>query len=640
MTMVITGRVGDCAVPTTTELIGLAGPVGDPVAIRHTTQRGPFAAPFRQVPDGLYCTVESGTARRERRRLVVHPRSSVSMNSYFGRFPASYWQRWTTVEEVHVEIVAAGTGSVSVCASDPRGAPRPLDTVELDAGGPDGELRLSIPVRLDRFVDGGALWVEFSAHDTALEIHDLRWTIDAPRPAQPRRTAVVLCTFNRAEDCVRSLGVLAADPEVMRAIDDVHVVDQGDQPVDRQPDFAELSIALGSKLHYRRQRNLGGAGGFTRGLDEAVQTRPGDPASVLFLDDDILLEPDVVLRMMSFADATPEPTIVGGQMLQLLHPHRLHVGAETARFTTIEPGLAVPGALNRVDLTRRQQDLRVDADYNAWWCCLIPSEVVADAGYPLPMFFQWDDVEFGYRTRARGHATVTLPGAGVWHADFDWKDQDDPARYFTLRNALIIDALHGRFDARASARVVRRWVLECLVSMRYAQAATLIRAVEDFLRGPDVLFDGGVDALQAVRQLRAGYPEARRHPASAVPGIPNGGRARAAAGPAPSRPTAVLCKRLVWQLLGRTRGVASVSSADAHWWHVSLFATAVVTDASQEAVRVRRVNRRHLITLARHAGRALRRLRREGGAAQRSFREAMPELTSRRNWQRLFAEHH
>jgi len=69
-------------------------------------------------------------------------------------------------------------------------------------------------------------------------------------------------------------------------------------------------------------------------------------------------------------------------------------------------------------------------------------------GYPLPLFFQWDDVEFGYRARAHGFPTVALPGAGVWHADFGWKDWDEWHRYFNMRNGLITAALHTGFSTR------------------------------------------------------------------------------------------------------------------------------------------------------------------------------------------------
>jgi hypothetical protein len=35
-----------------------------------------------------------------------------------------------------------------------------------------------------------------------------------------------------------------------------------------------------------------------------------------------------VVRLASFANCATAPTIVGGQMLYLLHPDQLHVGAE------------------------------------------------------------------------------------------------------------------------------------------------------------------------------------------------------------------------------------------------------------------------------------------------------------------------
>ena len=598
---------------------------------RLVAQRGFFAAPFDKVPEDLYATIEIGGGERHRSALLLGPHGRASQNTYFGRFPASYWQRWTGVTEVVLEASLTGSGRVLVRASDWKGKPRTITSTVVD--GADSR-RVAVPVPIDRFVDGGALWAEFVTESAPLRVDDVRWTVAAPPALRP--TALVMCTFNRADDCLFTLGVLTADAEALLMVDAVYVVDQGDDTVESRSGFTEITKALGSTLHYRRQANLGGAGGFTRGLYEVADVQGSEHANVLFMDDDILLEPDVVVRLTALANRTVEPVIVGAQMLHLLHPTKLHVGAETAGFTPIEPGKAVPGALEKVDLTTKNQERRVDADYNAWWCCLIPSEIVADTGYPLPFFFQWDDVEFGYRALSRGHATVTLPGAGVWHHDFDWKDEDDWTRYFTLRNALMIDALHGDFRPAESAKVAGAWILRCLVSMRYAQAATLIMAVEDFLRGPDTLRDGGVEALRAVRALRAGYPEAARHPASDVPGLPAGGRPMNVKGPAPSRESAVLVKRLVWQLRDRVGGTVAVSADDADWWHVSRFRTVVVTDRSQEGVRVRTFDRGALISLGRQALRVLRRLRKDGAGAQDRLRAAVPELTSRDHWTRLF----
>jgi galactofuranosylgalactofuranosylrhamnosyl-N-acetylglucosaminyl-diphospho-decaprenol beta-1,5/1,6-galactofuranosyltransferase len=447
---------------------------------------------------------------------------------------------------------------------------------------------------------------------------------------------VVICTYNRADDCLHTLKTLSLDDTVLSMVDAVYVVDQGNDTVDSRPGFADIQRAFGSKIHYLRQPNLGGAGGFTRGLCEVMRVDRADQAHILFMDDDIMLEPDTVVRLTTFANCTTAPSIIGAQMLYLLHPDQLHVGAETTDLTILRAGLPVRDAVVQADLTKRRQEIRVDAEYNAWWACLIPSEVVAAIGYPLPLFFQWDDIEYGLRARVHGFPTVTLAGAGVWHADFHWKDSDDWPRYFSLRNSLIVNALYGRADRTNSARFLLKQLLLYIVSMRYGLAATLIMAIEDFLAGPEVLQDGGVEAAAAVRKLRGEYAETTRHPAHGIPGVPSTAMPVTAAQPTPSKPMLVLIKRLLWQILRKPRGTAAVSARDAYWWHVSRFETAVVTDLSQQGVRVRRLDHATMLKLGTQGVRVLGRLVRDGPLLRRRYRAAMPELTSRQNWQRLF----
>jgi len=598
---------------------------------RLLTQRTHFAGPTPHAPDDLYCLVEGGVATRDRGRLSLHGYARVSTNTYFGRFPASYWQRWTPVREVGVEAVVTGSGLVRVMASDARGEPRTVGHREVvDAA----EKQLHIPAKIDRFVDGGALWLEISTADGGIVLDDVRWTVHTARPR--RRTAIVICTYNRADDCLATLETLAGDAEALACVDQVYVIDQGSDPVESRTSFRSVQDALAPRLTYIRQPNLGGSGGFTRGMYEMAGAATDDGFDVLLMDDDIMLEPDAVVRMTAFASRTTEPTIVGAQMLNLLHPRRLHVSAERADLGILRAGLPVEEALSTADVTEEQQDLRVDAQYNAWWSCLLPSEVLAAVGYPLPLFFQWDDIEYGIRAGAAGFATVTLPGAGVWHADFEWKNWDDWSRYFSYRNSLITSALHSDFDRQRIVGHLSRQLAHCLVTMRYGLAATLIRAVEDFLRGPDVLEDGGNQVAAEIRKMRAEYPETSNHPASAVPGL-SATRMPLAARPGfPSMPKSVLAKRLTMHLLRKSHGTASISAHDAKWWHVSLFDTAIVTDPSQEGVRIHRRDRALMIELGRRGARVLLRLMREGERAQAEYRDRLPELTSRENWTRLY----
>jgi galactofuranosylgalactofuranosylrhamnosyl-N-acetylglucosaminyl-diphospho-decaprenol beta-1,5/1,6-galactofuranosyltransferase len=612
---------------------------------RLVAQRGLFRGPDPVCPEDLYAQVHAGGAVRERQRLVVQPGSEVTLDTYFGRFPASYWQRWTVAEDVEIDLVVTGSGRVALIASDEEGETRTVAVREVrDERG--GDVRLT--AKLDRFLDGGFLWLDLATDDHELVVERLRWTV-AP-PERSRRTSVVICTFNRADDCTRTLRSLAADDEALDILDAVYVVDQGTDTVESRPGFADLTDALGGRLRYLRQPNLGGAGGFGRGMYEV--TEAGSDANVLLMDDDVLCEPEIAIRLTAFANRTTEPTIVGGQMLRLLHPTHLLAGAERADFHQLIPGEVVTGALDDVDLLAEavdedelptgkpnRGDLRVDADYNAWWSCLIPADVVAELGLPLPVFFQWDDVEYGYRARSRGIATVTLPGAGLWHADFDWKDHDKWNEYFAIRNAMIVAALHGEIDPKQHARVVVSRIARYLLEMRYGLAATLLKGVEDFLKGPEFLHDGGASAAREIHALRAKYPDTVIHKPGHVPGLRSADVPMVQAGTSSTTTASrvVLLKRLLNLALGRTANqIAAVTKKDATWWHVSQFDTVVVTDGSQEGVRLRRRDREQTIKLAKDTARVVKRLLADLPRLRQEYRAAVPELTSRENWRRLY----
>jgi galactofuranosylgalactofuranosylrhamnosyl-N-acetylglucosaminyl-diphospho-decaprenol beta-1,5/1,6-galactofuranosyltransferase len=361
------------------------------------------------------------------------------------------------------------------------------------------------------------------------------------------------------------------------------------------------------------------------------------------MDDDVMLEPEIIVRLTAFAASTARPTIVGGQMLNLLHPTHLHISAERADPEKLVNGLPIPGTLREaflLGLDERampiNQELRVDAEYNGWWSCLIPAAVVREIGYPLPLFFQWDDVEFGYRARAHGFPTVTLPGAGVWHADFGWKDWDEWHRYFNLRNGLIMSALHTGFSTKRINARVGHLLGTYLVGMHYGLTATLLQAIEDFLEGPEILRDGSAAAATEIRRIRAAYPETVVHAMADVP-VDFRELQMVRAANEPGKLFLTWAKRAVHQLAGKAvHRTGAIAAGDAHWWHVSLFERAVVTDMGETGVRIRQRDRDRAFALARRGAVAMKRLHTEGPAVAARYRAAMPALTSRANWARLY----
>ncbi|HJC29083.1 MAG TPA: glycosyltransferase [Candidatus Dietzia intestinipullorum] len=623
--------------PTVTAPDGDARSAGDEAADVERElllQRTLFAGERSWVNDDLYSRISGGLVRRTRGELRLEPGASVDTNTYFGRFEASYWQRWTAVTDltVRVSIETDGAVDVLVRASDIGSHVRTVDVARHSG---DGMAVLGVPV--DMFTDGGAMWLEFHAVDSAATVSEVTWSTTTTRPV--RRAAVAICTFNRADDCAATVDSLASDPLVADLIDDLYVTDQGTDLVETREQFHHAVEEFGDRLHYLRQPNLGGAGGFSRGLYEATAPGAPGPVDVLLMDDDVRVEPETVLRLFAFAAVTREPVLVGAQMLYLYNPDYLLVSAERTQLDRLEGGLdADEFALRDQSVVTERQERRIDAEYNAWWSCVVPGEAVEEVGLPMPYFFQWDDIEYGLRCRQAGMPTCTLQGAAVWHADFYWKDADDFGQFFSHRNALVTVALRQGISPRSMAATLGRAVLRPIAGMQYGLAVTRMRGIEAFLDGPDGargVGDGGQAALAAVRSERSGYPETVKLGVDALP--PGVDVARKAGTPREDREDQVLAKRLLVQKLGRQRpGAVAVPYEDSDWWHVSLFDEAYVTDASQSGVRHRRRDSARAAELQKSLAALLARFVRDAPAAQERWRAAQDELTTRENWARLY----
>ena len=153
----------------------------------------------------------------------------------------------------------------------------------------------------------------------------------------------------------------------------------------------------------------------------------------------------------------------------------------------------------------------MDVDYNGWWMCLIPTKVIREIGLALPLFIKWDDAEYGLRAREAGFATVSMPGAAVWHVS--WIDKDDLVgwqAYFHARNRLITTLIHSPYPK--GGRVLRESFqsdVKHLVSMQYFTEHGHIEALRDLLKGPDDLHKVLGTKLPEINALKADYPDAQ-----------------------------------------------------------------------------------------------------------------------------------
>jgi GT2 family glycosyltransferase len=307
-----------------------------------------------------------------------------------------------------------------------------------------------------------------------------RWTAES-ETVEKVKIAAVICTHKR-EEFVRS--------NINLVLDEIYDNKNEDSIIENVDFFIvdngkTLSPDIWNNPHIKLfpNKNLGGSGGFTRGMIEALKC--GDEYThVLLMDDDIKFEPEIftkTIRILQLRKPEYDELWVGSGMLQMDIPWR--------QFTMGERW--VWGKLYNCQGLHRSLDLRnsenvlanEDADkpgYQAWWFAIIPITSITKNRLPLPFFIRNDDIEYGLRIHPE---IIIINGCAVWHQDFNLKTQSY-LEYYKIRNLLVMNALH---DGKANA--INQWLrIAFLVSykvfLRYYQDAIMIfKGSNDFLQG-------------------------------------------------------------------------------------------------------------------------------------------------------------
>jgi galactofuranosylgalactofuranosylrhamnosyl-N-acetylglucosaminyl-diphospho-decaprenol beta-1,5/1,6-galactofuranosyltransferase len=625
----------------------------DVVPLYWDVDQASFAAPTEDLDDGEIALPHFavGTVNLDhlldRRRAIVPAGHRASTATYFNAFPASYWRRWTRVREVVLTVRASGEGGrVSVYKSTPDGRLQRVQTSRF-SDGEAGARSLEFRLPLSTFADGGWYWFDLIAGHDDLVLEGAWYEAEVPEEVGTGTATMSITTFNRPSWCVDLLAQLAVACAEIPEIDLVQVVDQGDQKVVDDPRFADVSRRLDQKLRVIDQANLGGAGGFSRGMLET--SRAGRSTYVLLLDDDVQVERESIRRALVFADLCRRPTIVGGHMFSAYSRASLHSLGEVVNRWKFWWG---PAAKVEEDHDFGIQSLRatpwlhrrIDVDYNGWWMCLIPIEVVKTIGLALPVFIKWDDAEYGLRAGAAGFPTVSLPGVALWHVP--WTDKDDALdwqAYFHQRNRLLTALLHSPYRRGGTAlRESFAHQVKHILSMQYSTAALRLMAMEDLLEGPEHLHGTLPAAVARIRDARGRYDDAGvRADAEDFPAPWR--RKPARRGVEPTKPTGkpkvVLTAALgaVRQALpvpdeARDHPEVVVPAMDSYWWRLSGLNSAVVSTRDGAGAAWYRRDQRLAADVLRRSIAAHNEMLRQWPELAERYRGAAPGFTGEQEW--------
>lgn len=417
---------------------------------------------------------------------------TIDFRTFFNAFSAAKWADATGLERVAIELTGRGTVDLMICAFSGTGAGRPIVRARTALS----EEGARIPLPALKILGCELIAFTLTAVDADAVLTGGRWVTDEPA-RRAVRIAAVVTTFRReaqAEAAIERFRreVIPASGGCVRLI----VIDNGRTlaPLD------EDGVAV------IPNENLGGAGGFARGLIEA--TNRGWATHALFMDDDAACETESIMRAAAFAARLKdERTAISGAMLLEERPWvqhekgaRIGLGREDTRlWHTLGTG---------ADLSDPAQVCAADgpdgANYGAFWFHLFP--VAAVRHLPFPFFVRGDDIDFSL---SNDFGIVTLNGIATWAPAFVTK-QTAVTEYLSWRATLALFFTHGsrRMALRALAKC-RKTAIRAGFRFDYAAMHAVAAAMDDVAKGPLHFMDHPAP-LARLAETRAAAPSPER----------------------------------------------------------------------------------------------------------------------------------
>jgi glycosyltransferase involved in cell wall biosynthesis len=401
----------------------------------------------------------------------------LDLRAFFNLFSLDKWSNYANIDSVTLDIDADGLFSVDVHHISDNG-----DTVleSFTSSGGCSHPLTDIP-------KSGMLGITLRSLSEDSVIRGGGFSCDK-EPVRKVRIGLDICTFRREQLTIEKVTSLTAhlngSEEPYRSSVEIYVIDNGSTLAGRLPDD--------DKVHLILSENLGGSGGFTRGMIEIVKD---GFTHVLLNDDDAVFDPEVLYRTWAFASmlsSEHEGAWIGGTMLDLVDPVKVCESGARSDIIKHKPakrGLDVSLVDDCLELERYEK-----LDYFGWWYCLIPCSVIKRIGYPLPLFIREDDVEYGLRSNSE---MITLGCIAVWHRSFIARYSPSMSYYFA-RNILAIGCVTGHMSVKNARHFLKDALFESFC-YRYASSDMMFLGIKDFMKGPESAFCGRPQNIELLK---------------------------------------------------------------------------------------------------------------------------------------------
>jgi galactofuranosylgalactofuranosylrhamnosyl-N-acetylglucosaminyl-diphospho-decaprenol beta-1,5/1,6-galactofuranosyltransferase len=304
------------------------------------------------------------------------------------------------------------------------------------------------------------IYLEIKALDKS-KISSLSFTTDTPVVNNVRMGATIV-HFNRKNWVLPALKRLQSgllnDPEYAEKISLV-VVDNSQN----------ISVEEACGVTIIRNKNLGGSGGFTRGL---LHFKDHHFTHCLFMDDDASCEVESLKRTWALlAYSKISSFAVAGSLLLEESPSIIY--EKGAVFEDVHKALF--GGFDMVhpaDLYEVEKELP-KPNYGGWWFFAFK---IDDASYfPFPFFVRGDDLMFSLINKFN---IYTTNGIGCWGDDFATKSTPLSC-YLDARSSLLNNIICGEKSVTRSLIFLSKHFVLHLLSFNYASVRAIRTSLSD-----------------------------------------------------------------------------------------------------------------------------------------------------------------
>lgn len=430
----------------------------------------------------MYFRLPEGTEYVYVRDEIIFHKSFtvVFFNTYFNSFSIGKWKKYTNIESVTLTLRLKGQFIVTLWREDDISGTDAREMVGEELCASEDAREFTLEFRSVH--QSGIYYFCINAIQAGSVYYGGYYSVIYSQTPSPVKLGISVCHY-RKEAYVR------ANTEAV------------DEYLDSHPDFADkLEIFISDNgqtltrrdapydfVHIFKNKNVGGAGGFTRCIMEIQRANEkGDKIThALLMDDDLTFEPEIFFRTWAFLTHLKEQYseyFFSGLMNRLDRKNIQHENGALwngGNFISLKPNFD----MNHFGNVLFNDCVDESVEFAPWWYCVIPVSVTKN-NLPIPIFYREDDSEYGMRS-AKG--IISMNGICVWHEPFENKFVPFVC-YYHARNLHIVNALHHpEYGKKHMLDYTYNEIRRELYFMRYKIADLYLRAAEDFLKGIDWL---------------------------------------------------------------------------------------------------------------------------------------------------------